>query len=129
MGLTVVRACLNETIPNPLMMAPATATLTARTSPEGNSNSNAGMAHETSHMSAATRKTSATGGTFNSSTCMAFPRGVQERLDTQASSTDPATNNHGNGDAAYASSAPLANWHDSRDSRLDEIASTGKMIV
>src|SRR5690349_20962192 len=92
MGLTVVRACLNETIPNPLMMAPANATLTARISLEGTSNPNAGMAHETIHMSAPMRKTSATGGTFNSSTCMASPRDVKERLDTQASCTDPATN-------------------------------------
>src|SRR6476661_11148683 len=67
MGLTVVRACLNETIPKPLMMAPKTATLNAKTLREGNSNRKVGMAHEASHMSAATRRMSATGGIFNSS--------------------------------------------------------------
>jgi hypothetical protein len=70
MGLTVVLARLNEAMPNPLMTAPATATLTEKRELAGNMNQNVGMALVASHMSAAVKKIRARGGTFNSRTCI-----------------------------------------------------------
>lgn len=68
MGLNVVPARLNDAIPKAIVTAPAAAKLTAKKLRAGNTNSNAGRAHETSHKSAAVTRTTASGGIFNSRT-------------------------------------------------------------
>jgi hypothetical protein len=73
---------MNEANPNPPMTALATATLTEMRVRAGSLNSNVGTAHAASHMSAAMRKTSTRGGTFNSRTCMASaPRHNLKKID------------------------------------------------
>ena len=56
-GLNAVPARLNETIPDMTLIAPAIAKLTASDSRAGNTKSNAGTVHETSHISAADTRT------------------------------------------------------------------------
>src|SRR5918999_5370910 len=70
-GLNVVLARLNESTPDMTLIAPAIAKLTASDSRAGNTKSNAGTVHETSHISAADTRTTTTGGTFKSRPCMA----------------------------------------------------------
>src|SRR5438309_11382183 len=103
MGLTVVPARLNEAIPNPMMTTPATATVTEKKRCAGNMSPNAGMAREASHMSAARTRPRTSGGTFNSSTCMASAsrkNGTQEareRRETQLFLTAFHTSGSGKG--------------------------------
>ena len=70
-GLIVVFARLKEATPKAIMIAPAIAKLTANNSRAGKTNSKPGIAHDTSHMSAASSRPITRGGTFNSRTRMA----------------------------------------------------------